>query len=169
MKTITRRITLAATLTFCIPSVVFGGSDEPGQSKVLTACELVANWKNYNRQKVLVRAIFAVGAEQSVVHDPACKDESIAVEFREDVKGRYKKLDRIVSKNRLNKRAHVVFEGVFFGPEPFREDELSPLPPHIRERFAKDHRRYGHMGAFDNMIEVSKVIQAKEVAPEVPR
>lgn len=168
MNSMTRRITLAATLAFCLPSGVFRGSDKPGQPKVLTVCELVASWKNYNRQKVLVRAIFAVGAEQSVVYDPACKDESIATEFREDVKGRYKKLDHIVSKNRLNKRAWVVFEGVFFGPEPFSEDELSPLPPHIREHFAKGHRRYGHMGAFDSMIEVSKVVEAKEVAAEVP-
>jgi hypothetical protein len=53
----------------------------------------------------------------------------------------------------------VIFEGIFYGPEPF--DYIDPkLPTSIREGLEKSHKRYGHMDSFDTMIKVTRVIEA---------
>jgi hypothetical protein len=133
---------------------------------VLSLCELVDNWKDHNRQEVRVHAIYAVGAEQAVLYDPACRDgkDLTYVEFRPNTKGASKKLDQIVAKSR---RAWVILEGVFFGPEP--NTNVDPkLPPAIRERLERAPKRYGHMDSMDTMISVTRVIEASEVAADVP-
>jgi hypothetical protein len=170
MNNVSRHIASVLTLALCAGLGALGGSDKPDQHKVLSLCELVENWKEYNRQKVRVRAIYAVGAEQEVLYDPACEHgkDLTYVEFRDDVKGPYKKLDRLVSKDRRNRRAWVIFEGVFHGPEPYTDSEIDRTPPSLRERFKRGHRRYGHMDAFDSMIDVTRVIEASEVADDVP-
>jgi len=147
-------------------SGVDGGSRPKQGLRVLNICELVGNWKNYNRQKVRVRGIYEVGAEQAWLYDPACKNgEALTdVSFQDHVKGATKKLDQIVAKDR---RAWVTLEGVFYGPETF--DKIDPkLPASIRERLEKSHKKYGHMGTFDTMIEVTKVLATTEVANIVP-
>jgi hypothetical protein len=129
--------------------------------RVLNFCEMVGNWKKYNRRKVRVRAIYVEGAEQASLHDPDCqKGEGLTyVLFADNAKGPLKKIDRLVAKDR---RASVILEGIFYGPEPF--DYIDPkLPPAMREALKKSHRRYGHMDAFDTMIEVTKVIEVAEV------
>lgn len=133
--------------------------------KVVTLCDLVANWKQHNRETVRVRAIFRVGGETQALYDPACGDAHTWVDLRDHLKGPYKKLDRIISRDR---RAWVIFEGVFYGPEPFGKDEIDPrLPAKIREWIEKSHRRYGHMSAFDTMIEVTRVVEASRVVPDI--
>jgi hypothetical protein len=57
----------------------------------------------------------------------------------------------------------VQLEGVFFGPEPFKDIDPN-LPASVREALEKSHRRYGHMDAFDTMIEVTRVVRAAEIA-----
>jgi hypothetical protein len=146
------------------------GSERSSEPKAASLCELVEHWKDYNRQMVRVRAIYAVGAESEVLYDPACqKGKDIAyVRIRDDVKGPYKKLDRIVSKDRSHRRAWVIFEGVFRGPEPYTESELERTPPQIRDQFRRGHRRYGHMDMFDYMLEVTQVVDATGVPNDVP-
>ena len=134
-------------------------------SRVVRLCELVNNWKTYNRKKVRVRAIYEVGAEQTWLYDPACRNgEALTdVNFHQHVK--LLRLNQIVAKDR---RAWVTLEGVFFGPEPF--DRIDPkLPASIRERLEKSHKTYGHMGSFDTMIDVTRVIETVEVAANIPR
>ena len=114
------------------------GSRPKQDLRVLNICELVNNWKNYNRHKVRMRGIYEVGAEQAWLYDPACKNgEALTdVSFEEHVKGATKKLDQIVANDR---RAWVTLEGVFYGPEPF--DQIDPkLPVSIREKLQKSHK-----------------------------
>lgn len=141
-----------------------GGTAAKQNTRVLSLCELVGNWKNYNRHKVRVRAIYEVGAEQTWLYDPACKNgEALTdVSFRQRVNGAAKRLDQIVAKDR---RAWVILEGVFYGPEPF--ENIDPkLPTLIKERLEKSHKRYGHMGSFDTMIEVTRVVKAGQATDD---
>jgi hypothetical protein len=150
------------TLALSLSSIgEYRGPAAKQNSRVLNLCELVDNWKTYNRQKVRVRAIYEVGAEQTWLYDPACRNgEAVTdVSFQQQVKGAVKRLDHIAAKDR---RAWVILEGVFYGPEPF--DNIDPkLPASIRERLEKSHKRYGHMDSFDSMIEVTRVVEAAKV------
>jgi hypothetical protein len=136
---------------------------------VLNLCELVGHWRDYHGKQVRVRAIYRVGAEQAWLYDPACRNgEGLTdVSFREDMKGSLKKLDQLVAKDK-RRRAWVVFEGVFYGPEAYGDKVDPKLPAPIRERFEKAPRRYGHMGSMESMIEVTKVVEAAKVPADVP-
>jgi hypothetical protein len=137
-----------------------------GDGRVLRLCDVVDNWKNYHEQTVRIRAVFAVGPEMGWLYDPACKNgEGLTdVEIRKDAKGAIKRLDQLLVKE---KRAWVVLEGVFYGPEVYQHVDPK-LPPAIRERLEKAPRRYGHMDAFQSMIDVMRVIEASTVAADVP-
>ncbi len=148
------------------------GRGEPAANKgmrVLSLCEMVDNWKGYHQEKVRVRAIYVSGAESASLHDPACRNgEGLThVSFRDDVKGPLKKLDQLVAKDR-RRRAWVVLEGVFYGPEPYGDKVDPKLPAPIRERLEKAPRRYGHMDMFETEIQVTRVVQAAKVAGDVP-
>ena len=134
-------------------------------SRVLSLCTLVDNWPKYNHQKVRLRAIYEAGGEQSWLYDPACKGgEALTdVSFQDRAKGAMKSLDQIVAEHR---RAWVVLEGVFRGPEPF--DKIDPkLPASIREGLEKSHKRYGHMNSFDTTIKVTRVVTSYKVGGDV--
>jgi hypothetical protein len=126
-----------------------------------SVCQLVDNWKHYNRQKVRVHGTYVVGREQAWIEDPSCEGEEYltAVSFASGSQANTKRLDQILKKDR---RARVVFEGIFYGPEPF--DSIDPrLPTPLRDALKKSHKMYGHMNSFDSMIEVTKVVKASEV------
>jgi hypothetical protein len=128
---------------------------------VLNLCELVGKWEKYNRQKVRVSAFYRIRDKGTGLYDPTCKEGEILtdVDFRNHTNGAMKRLDRIVDNG---KRAQVILEGIFHGPESF--DYVDPkLPATIREAMKKSHKRYGHMDAYDTQIEVFKVIEASEV------
>ena len=104
---------------------------------VLNLCDVVDNWKNYHQQRVRIRAVFAVGPEMGWLYDPACQNGKglTDVELRKDAKSAIKKLDQLLVKE---KRAWVVLEGVFYGPEAYQNVDPK-LPPAIRERL-ENHR-----------------------------
>jgi hypothetical protein len=113
-----------------------------------------------------VRAIYEVGAEQTWLYDPACRNGEalIDVSFGQHAKGAAKRLDGISAKH---PRAWVILEGVFYGPEPF--DKIDPkLPASIKERLEKSHKRYGHMDSFDAMIEVTRVVEVIKMHGDAP-
>jgi hypothetical protein len=158
-------VLLAAVL--CLSTMgVCGEAGAKNRSRVLSLCELVDNWKDFNRRQVRVRAIYRVGAEQTWLYDPVCRKGAglTDVIFRQHTKGATKKLDQLVAKD---KRAWVVFVGVFYGPELYQNVDPK-LPAAIRERLQKSPRRYGHMDSFESMIDVTRVVEASEVAADVP-
>jgi hypothetical protein len=151
------------------PLPAYEGCSAGQTPPVLNLCELVGKWRDYHGKQVRVRAIYRVGAEQAWLYDPACRNgEGLTdVSFREDMKGSLKKLDQLVAKDK-RRRAWVVFEGVFYGPEAYGDKVDPKLPAPIRERFEKAPRRYGHMGSMESMIEVTKVVEAAKVPADVP-
>jgi hypothetical protein len=157
---------LIIVFVFLSSASLNGGAAAKNSMRVLSLCQLVDNWKDYHQQKVRVRAIFAVNPEMDWLHDPACRNGEalMDVEFRKNSKGAFKKLDQLISKR---KRAWAVFEGVFYGPEPFKNVDPK-LPDSIRVPLEKSHKRYGHMDSFDAMIEVTRVVEASEVDADVP-
>jgi hypothetical protein len=160
------RLVITMVLSVALSTVC--GQGKPRQQKALTVCQLVKSWKNYNRQTVRLRAIYAVGPVTDWLYDPACGDAYVGVRFRDDVKGPYAKLDRVVSEDTTHSRAWVTIEGVFYGPEPYSDEEIARTPPQLRDLFRKGHRRYGHMDMFDSIIEVANVVKVSRVADKVP-
>ena len=144
----------------------YAGTENKPVPRVLSLCEVVNNWKDHNRQEVRVRAIYAIGAEQNVLYDPSCRDgkDLTYVEIGPHTRGATKKLDQLVAKS---KRALVIFDGVFYGPELYTNVDPK-LPPSIRERLEKSPRRYGHMDSMETMISVTRVVEATEVGVNVP-
>lgn len=68
-----------------------------------------------------------------------------------------KALRRIVTKKRY---ALVTFEGTMRGGKPVKVDPK--LPDWLKDRFNGSSQRYGHLGSFEMMIEVAKVVSAQD-------
>ena len=128
---------------------------------VLSLCQLANRWSEYHGREVRVRAHYRQ-VVQFGLYDPECRDgKSLAtVSFRDGATG-VQNLERVLPKN-TEGRAIVVFEGVFYGPEPFKNIDPK-LPASVRTALEKSHRTYGHMGAYDYMIEVRRVVHVAEL------
>ena len=160
-----RYLALMTVVLFLSSIAAYGAIAKKKNPRVINLCALVDNWKKYHRHKVRVRAIYEVGAG-TWLYDPTCRNgEALThVSFRGHAKGTTKRLDRIAAKDR---RAWVILEGVFYGPEPF--DNIDPkLPPKLREWLEKSHKRYGHMDSFDTMLSVTRVVETTKVANDIP-
>jgi len=136
---------------FCIAQ-----DQSPG---TLDLCALAANLKGYSGRDALITAFFAVGRENVVLYDPKCQDGKLMVwvEFQPNVAGQMKALRRIVEKGHL---ALVTVEGTMHAGEPVKVDPK--LPDWLKDRFKGSSQTYGHLGSFDMMIKVRKVVQAKD-------
>jgi hypothetical protein len=150
---------LLATLVGC---TIFTGLFADSDSQSL--CTIVQSASEYNRKMVRLRGIFAIGGEEAVLYDPACwkvmNDAGVAVTSK------YKNnrtLDRLLKHDR---RAWVIVEGIFYGPEPVQVDPK--LPQAIKDSLKGTMTHYGHLGAFSNMIEVTKIIKVEAVPPNTP-
>lgn len=163
-----RNVGLLAVMVVCIGVSASGGPCRRRGQSTITICQLVENWKGYDLKRVRLRAIYAVGPVTDWLYDPSCGGAYMGVEFRDDVKGPYAKLQRLVSEDTKHRRAWVTIEGVFHGPEPYSDEEIARTPPKLRALFLKGHRRYGHMDMFDSMIEVSTLAKVSKVAQDLP-
>jgi hypothetical protein len=107
-----------------------------------------------------VTAFLGAGAEQDVLYDPKCRNGEplVYVSFRPKVSGQMKALRRIVQKKRY---ALVTVEGTMHGPEPVKVDPK--LPDWLKDRFKNAPKRYGHLDSLEMMIEVVKVVEARDV------
>jgi hypothetical protein len=122
-------------------------------------CMLTMHWQEFSGKVVQVKALFQEGAEQSSLSDPGCPDGPlVAVSPVAVVEGK-KKLRKILKKHG---QAEVVLEGTFRGPELVPVDPK--LPEAIKEKLKGMTQRYGHLGSFDMMIEVTRIIEANEKA-----
>jgi len=154
------------TVVLVLSSAIAYGAVIPKKTaKVFKLCDVVENWKKYHGQKVRVRAIYEVGAG-TWLYDPTCRNgEALTyVSIRRQAKGATKRLEQIAAKDR---RVWVVLEGIFYGPEPFKNIDPK-LPAKLRAGLEKSHKRYGHLDSFDTMIAVTRVVDATEVSADVP-
>lgn len=127
----------------------------------LDLCTVAANIGTYNRQQVRVTAFLSAGGEQDVLYDPKCRsgEPLVYVSFNPRVtEQQTKALRRIVKKKRY---ALVTIEGTMHGPEPVQVDPK--LPDWLKDRFKDAPKRYGHLDSMEIMIEVGRVVAAKEV------
>jgi hypothetical protein len=133
------------------------GQPPPGP---VDLCTVAANIRTYNGQQVQVTAFLGAGAEQDVLYDPKCQNGEplVYVSFKPKVIGQMKALRRIVQKKRY---ALVTLEGTMHGPEPVKVDPK--LPDWLKDRLKDAPKRYGHLDSLEMMIEVGKVVEAKDV------
>lgn len=123
-------------------------------------CTVAANIRTYSGREVRITAFFGVGRENVVLYDPKCQDGKpmVWVEFKPKVAGQMKTLRRILEKKHS---ALVTVEGTMHGGEPVKVNPK--LPEWLKDRFKGSSQVYGHLGSFDMMIEVGKVIEARAV------
>ena len=171
-KNVSRKWALIIAIAIFLGANGFG-SDERNQLQAVSMCELVNNWSAYHGREVKVRAIYSEQVVQERLYDPSCAQvRGVAVmwppHLSKKMKKAIKELDRLVAKD-SQKRAWVVVEGIFYGPEPYKEAEIpSNLPEAMKEQMRNSHKRYGYMDGFDNMIEIMRVVETSPVAAEVP-
>lgn len=134
------------------------------ETATLNLCAVVRGPAEHHRKLVRLRAILAVGAEQAVLYDPECAkkigDAEVAVtpKFK-----RNRHLDGLLKKNR---RAWVVVEGTFYGPELAQIDPK--LPQWMKDKLEGTMTRYGHLNSYATMIEITKIVSAEAVQPDTP-
>lgn len=152
-----RQLLILAVMGRCAVGLCLGQSRPPG---TVDLCTVAANIRSYNGQQVRVTAFLGAGAEQDVLYDPKCQDGKplVYVSFKPKVSGQMKALRRIVQKKRY---ALVTVEGTMRGPEPVKIDPK--LPDWLKDRFKGSSKRYGHLDSLEMMIEVGKVIEARDV------
>jgi hypothetical protein len=130
------------------------------RSGAVDLCTVATNIRAYNGQQVRVNAFLGAGAEQDVLYDPKCQAGRplVYVSFKPKVTGQMKALRRIVAKKRY---ALVTIEGTMHGPEPVKVDPK--LPDWLKDRFKDSSKRYGHLDSLEMMIEVERIVEAKDV------
>jgi hypothetical protein len=134
------------------------GSPSSKEPQQLNLCTLVTDWQQFSGKTIRVKALFQEGAEQSSLSDPTCRngEHLVFVSPTAHVEGKKGRLRRILRKDR---QAEVVLEGVFRGPELAPIDPK--LPESMKEKLKGSRLRYGHLGSFDMMIEVTKIVEAE--------
>jgi hypothetical protein len=152
-----RQSLILALIGGCAAGVGLGQNQQTGK---LDLCTIAANIRAFNGQRIRVTAFLGVGAEQDVLYDPKCQDGKplVYVAFNPKVTGQMKVLRRIISKKRY---ALVTVEGTIQGPEPVKIDPK--LPDWLKDRFKGSSKRYGHLDSLEMMIEVTRVVEAKDV------
>jgi hypothetical protein len=166
-----RYLKLVVVAAFC--AVFARPADERAGGKTLTLCELAKHWSDHSGRRVRIRAIYTEAVVQERLYDPACPEAGeLAVQWPAQSKVRIGKtvgrLNAVVARD-ARKRAWVVLDGLYRGPEPYKESEIaSNLPPAMREQMRKDHRRYGYMNCCEGIIEVTGVAKIDRVLPETP-
>jgi hypothetical protein len=141
------------------------GGKHGAHTKALNFCEIVSHPDLYHRRKVLVKAIYRGGGGAGL-YDPDCNGGHgwMDVEFAGSLKSsRLGKLNNLLKRDG---RAYVVFEGTFYGPEPVEVDPK--LPEWLKEKSKGAMRRYGHLGMFETMIEVTAVERVEAVPGTIP-
>ncbi|MCX6620773.1 MAG: hypothetical protein NTY38_06780 [Acidobacteria bacterium] len=140
----------------CAVGICWG---QPQTSRSLDLCTVAANIQTYSGHEVRITAFFGVGRENVVLYDPKCQDGKpmVWVEFKPKVAGQMKTLRRIVEKRHS---ALVTVDGTMHGGEAVKVDPK--LPDWLKDRFKGSSQTYGHLGSFDMMMEVEKVVEAKE-------
>jgi hypothetical protein len=133
-------------------------------SAPLNLCAVVRSPADYSRKLVRLRGILAVGAEQTVLYDPECAKGMPDAEVA--VTPRFKPNRRLYGLLKKTQRASVVVEGTFYGPELVQIDPK--LPQWIKEKLNGTLTRYGHLGSYSTMIEVTRIITVEAVPPDTP-
>ena len=157
-----RRLLVAALLVGC-SGFCIAQDQSPG---ALDLCTVAANLKAYSGREVRITAFFAVGRESVVLYDPKCQDGKpmVWVEFKPKVAGQINTLRRILKKKHS---ALVTVEGTMHGGEPVKVDPK--LPDWLKDRFKGSSQTYGHLGSFDMLIEIRRVVQAKDAGHGLPK
>ena len=132
-----------------------GQSLEP---RTVGLCEVTADVRAFAGHHVRVTAFLGMGAEQAVLYDPMCQHGKplVYVAFGEKVTGQLRALRRIIRKKHY---ALVTIDGTMRGGEPIRVDNL---PDWLKERYKNSSQRYGHLGSLEMMIEVTRVVSARD-------
>ncbi|QOY87939.1 hypothetical protein [Paludibaculum fermentans] len=153
-----RRLVILGVVGFGFVAGVCWSQSQP--SGAVDLCTVATNIQVYSGKPVRLTAFLGAGAEQDVLYDPKCRNGEplVYVSFSPKVTGQMKALHRIIKKKRY---ALVTIEGTMRGPEPVKLDPK--LPDWLKDRFKNAPKRYGHLDSLEMMIEVGRLVDAKDV------
>jgi hypothetical protein len=145
-------IVVGCTLVVCL------GQSPDGN--VLNLCTVAANIRVFNGHYIKLTGFLGVGKEQAVFYDPKCQNGKplMYVEFKRNAEGEVKALRRILEKKHY---AAVIVEGTVLGGEPIKVDPH--LPDWLKDSSKDSPERFSHLNSFDMMIEIDRVVSAKDV------
>ena len=140
-------------------------------ASAMTLCDVLNQRQRFHLSRVRVEAILASGYENTWLYHPACHGEGLrtTVEFptsqEAKLQGLSNLLDDTLAKDR---RAWVVVEGVFHGPQVAAVDPK--LPQALRDALEAQpiQVRYGHLNAYETMLKVARIDKVLRVASETP-
>lgn len=144
-------------------------SSSQAVAPALTLCDVLSQRQRFHLSQVRVEAILASGYENTWLYHPACQGEGLrtAVEFPTSqegrLQGRSNLLDQALAKDR---RAWIVVEGVFHGPQLAAVDPKLPLA--FRKALEGQLVRYGHLGAYETMVKIARIDKVLRVTSETP-
>lgn len=162
--------TIAAVCSVTIllgPSCVRRSISVPQEARTgMSLCEVLDNWQSHHLQPTRIQGIFATAFEASVLYDPNCRDRSIWVDFpstvEAPVKGDTKRFKRLLGSRH---QVSVVFEGIFHGPALYKDID-SRTPVAIRKIMEKSPIRFGHMGSYEFMLDLKRIVSVNPVHDE---
>src|SRR5215831_8720787 len=126
----------------------------------LNLCTVASNIQMFSGHDIQLAGFLGVGREQAVLYDPKCQNGKplMYVQFARETTGDIKGLQRIL---RRKPYAAVIVEGTVRGGAPIKVDPH--LPDWLKDRLKDSTDRFGHPGSFDIMIEVERVVSAKDI------
>jgi hypothetical protein len=148
-------------VTICLV-VVTSCFAQSKQARILL-CGSQAKMAEGSHMGVVLSGVYEGGLGDSgpalgTLSDPTCPKETVWIEIALQSPTNRKKLSTILDKS---SRAHVVFEGEFYGP---------PVPdPKLPEAIRKDyHPGWGHLGAFKTKLVVHAIGDVTVAPPAKP-
>jgi len=159
---------MSATVITTIAALLMGACVSPALP--ITLCNALAAVNAGERMPVEIRGIYVVGAEHSVLYDPAeprCRmnvQPATWIEFAPDYQEN-ETLGRLLAQDG---RAFVTFRGDLNGPGPASPDDpaVDAVLSGVKRRLSM--RRYGHLSAFRTKLVVAEVRNVEAVPASVP-
>jgi hypothetical protein len=150
------RSNILAIVAGCTFGLCLGQSQD---ADVQNLCTVAANIHVFNGHYIELAGFLGVGKEQAVFYDPKCQNGKplMYVEFKRNAEGETKGLRRILQKNHY---AAVIVEGTVLGGAPVK---VAPHLPDWLKDLKDSPERFSHLNPFDMMIEIDRVVSAKDV------
>jgi hypothetical protein len=151
------RLLIAAMISTLGLGICSAQNDAP---KALDLCTVVLKIQSYHRQHVRITASLGRGGLD--LYDPKCNGEEarVTVFYKDGVLKTGESAQELLRITQ-ERNALVTVEGTMYGPEPVSIDPN--YPDWLKERLKDSVKRYGHQGSYPMLIEVDKILDAREV------
>ena len=148
-------------------SCLAGGAPQPQSEspQELTAlCAIAEDPLAYHEQRITLQAVISVGFESVSLFDPTCQFSRgmATIEISDSVTGEIETFYRLVEEDGA---VLVTAAGLVHGPIPLGTIDDPTLPQRIREILERQPMRYGHLGSYEVMFEITDLLSVSRFEP----